>query len=118
MNAVTLTPALCALMLKSTHGKEKKKNLLQRFFGLFNRGYDALAGGYRSVITYLAARRVITVLLLLVFIGATWGISIILPTGFIPTEDQGVVYIDVTTPAGATVERTERVLDQIERVAS
>ena len=118
VNAVTLTPALCALLLKSTHGKEKKKNPLQRFFGLFNRGYDALAGGYGSLITYLAARRVITVLLLLVFIGATWGISLILPTGFIPTEDQGVVYIDVTTPAGATVERTERVLDQIERVAS
>ena len=66
----------------------------------------------------MAARRVITVLLLLVFIGATWGINTILPTGFIPTEDQGVVYIDVTTPAGATVERTERVLDQIEQVAS
>ncbi len=118
VNAVTLTPALCALLLKPMHGQEKKRNLLQRFFAGFNRGYNALARGYGNLITYLAARRVITVLLFLIFVGATWGISQILPTGFIPTEDQGVVYIDVTTPAGATVERTERVLDQIQRVAS
>ena len=118
VNAVTLTPALCALLLKNTHAEEKKNNVLQRFFGQFNRGYNVVARKYSSLITYIAARRVITVLLLLLFVGATWGISTILPTGFIPTEDQGVVYIDVTTPAGATVERTERVLDAVQRVAS
>ena len=73
---------------------------------------------YSHLISYLAARRVVTVLMLLLFIGATWGISTVLPTGFIPTEDQGVVYIDVTTPPGATVERTEMVLDQVQQVAS
>ena len=118
VNAVTLTPALCALLLKNIHAEEKKNTLLQRFFRKFNQGYNAVAGKYSSLITVMAGRRVVTVLLLLIFIGATWGINTILPTGFIPTEDQGVVYIDVTTPTGATVERTERVLDQIQRVAS
>ena len=118
VNAVTLTPALCAILLKNTHAEEKKNTLLQRFFRKFNRGYNAVAGKYRSLITVIAGRRIVTVLLLFIFIGATWGINTILPTGFIPTEDQGVVYIDVTTPTGATVERTERVLDQIQRVAS
>ena len=118
VNAVTLTPALCALLLRNTHAEEKKNTLLQRFFRKFNQGYNAVAGAYSHLITFMAARRIVTVLLLLLFIGATWGISTILPTGFIPTEDQGVVYIDVTTPTGATVERTERVLDQVQRVAS
>jgi Cation/multidrug efflux pump len=48
---------------------------------------------------------------------ATWGSSIILPTGFIPTEDQGMIYVNVTAPPGATVERSEKVLDQITYVA-
>ena len=123
VNAVTLTPALCALLLKNSHreatfAEEKKTTLLQRFFRKFNQGYNAVAGKYSGLISVIAGRRVVTVLLLLIFIGATWGINTVLPTGFIPTEDQGVVYIDVTTPTGATVERTERVLDQIQRVAS
>ena len=118
INAVTLTPALCALLLRNTHAEDKKDTLLQRFFRKFNQGYNAVAGKYSRLITFMAARRVVTVLLLLIFVGATWGINTVLPSGFIPTEDQGVVYIDVTTPTGATVERTERVLDQVQRVAS
>lgn len=116
VNALTLTPALCALMLRNTHGKEKKKNLLQRFFHKFNVGYNGLAARYKSIIGFMAGRRLITVGLLVLFFVATWGINRVLPTGFIPTEDQGVVYINVTAPAGATVERTERVLDEIQQV--
>jgi hydrophobic/amphiphilic exporter-1 (mainly G- bacteria), HAE1 family len=50
-----------------------------------------------------------------VFFVGTWGLSTILPTGFIPTEDQGMIYINVTTPPGATVERTEKVLDAVQQ---
>ncbi|GAB3528486.1 efflux RND transporter permease subunit [Pontibacter brevis] len=113
INALTLTPALCAIILKSTHNEKKKKNLLQRFFGGFNRGYNAFAMKYKNSIGFLAGRRMITVAMLLFFFAATWGIATVLPTGFIPTEDQSVVYLNVTAPAGATVERTERVLDAI-----
>lgn len=59
-----------------------------------------------------------TVGLLLGFCAATWGVNAILPGGFIPTEDQGMIYVNVTTPVGATVERTELVLDKIQRVAA
>ncbi|MCC9136987.1 efflux RND transporter permease subunit [Pontibacter silvestris] len=118
INALTLTPALCAIMLRNTHHEKKKKNLLQRFFGGFNKGYNALSNKYRGSISFLASRRLVTVAMLLVFIGATWGIAAILPTGFIPTEDQSVVYVNVTAPAGATVERTERVLDEINQVTA
>lgn len=117
INALTLTPALCALMLKNTHGEKKNKNILDKFFDKFNAGYDSLAGKYRRVLNLIAPRRIITIGLLIVFVVATWGVNIVLPSGFIPTEDQGVLYVNVTAPVGATVERTEIILDEIQQVA-
>jgi hydrophobic/amphiphilic exporter-1 (mainly G- bacteria), HAE1 family len=118
INALTLTPALCALMLKNTHHQEKKKkSLLDRFFDGFNRGYEGLAGRYKVLVGAIAGRRLITLAILVVFCVATWGINTVLPSGFIPTEDQGVLYVNVTTPPGATVERTESVLDAIQKAA-
>ena len=108
INALTLTPALCALILKH---QEPSKSW---FFKKFNIGYDKLSSKYKSLIGFIAGRRLITMGLTIIFIVATYGIAAILPTGFIPTEDQGVFYVNVTTPPGATVERTEGVLDKIE----
>ncbi len=116
INAVTLTPALCAILLK--HDPHRKKTgITDRFFKIFNDKYDGISNKYSSLITRIAGRRVITVVMLLFFFAATWGISAILPTGFIPTEDQGVIYANVTTPAGATVERTEEVVKQIQQAS-
>lgn len=53
----------------------------------------------------------------MIFCLATWGVGKILPTGFIPTEDQGTIYVNVTTPVGATLERTEKVMGEIDDVA-
>ncbi len=117
INALTLTPALCAILLKNTHHEEKKKNLLQRFFAGFNRGYDSVANRYKGLVGLIASRRLITILLLVAFCVGTWGINTVLPSGFIPTEDQGVFYVNVTTPVGATVERTETVLDAVQKAA-
>ncbi|WP_142686300.1 efflux RND transporter permease subunit [Chitinophaga polysaccharea] len=118
INAVTLTPALCAIMLKDTHGKPRKKNLLQRFFNAFNKGYNATENKYAKLISFIAGRRLITLACLIFFFAATWGVSAILPSGFIPTEDQGMIYVNVTTPPGATVERTEAILDQVQAIAA
>ncbi|HEX8658129.1 MAG TPA: efflux RND transporter permease subunit, partial [Hymenobacter sp.] len=117
VNAVTLTPALCALLLRHDAGAERQ-GLLGRFFAGFNRRYEALAGRYQGLLRAIAGRRVVTLAGLLVFCAATWGVNTLLPAGFIPTEDQGMVYVNVTTPAGATVERTEAVLDEVQRIAS
>ncbi|MFD0793782.1 efflux RND transporter permease subunit [Mucilaginibacter litoreus] len=113
VNAVTLTPALCAILLKH-HDPEKHTGLLSRFFKGFNKRYDGLSNKYSGLITRIAGRRMVTVAMLLFFFAATWGLSAILPTGFIPTEDQGVIYANITTPPGATVERTEQVLSAIQ----
>lgn len=117
INAVTLTPALCAIMLKNTHGKPQK-GLLGKFFSKFNKGYGTVENKYRGLLQRFAGRKAITLGVLAFFFIATWGVNSILPTGFIPTEDQGMIYVDITTPSGATVERTEKALDQIEAVAA
>jgi HAE1 family hydrophobic/amphiphilic exporter-1 len=87
INALTLTPALCALMLK--HSPVKKKNLLQRFYGAFNKSYDATEKKYARLVGFVAGRKLVTIVMLLVFFAATWGAGAVLPGGFIPTEDQG-----------------------------
>lgn len=118
INALTLTPALCAIMLKNHYGDDhvKKTGLLQRFFDWFNRVYGYFETKYLGYVTYLTPKKGVTTLILLFFFVGTWGISKILPTGFIPTEDQSMVYVNVTTPVGATVERTERVLDEMQQI--
>ncbi|MCP1381591.1 efflux RND transporter permease subunit [Runella salmonicolor] len=115
VNALTLTPALCAIMLKSHHGQ--KATLLTRFFDGFNNWYNGVSDRYKSLINAIANRRVVTFAMLVFFIAATWGTNLFLPSGFIPTEDQGTIYANITTPSGATLERTEAVVDEIEKVS-
>ncbi|WP_343030566.1 efflux RND transporter permease subunit [Phnomibacter ginsenosidimutans] len=116
--ALTLTPALCATMLKRHHhDPNAKRNWLQRFFGGFNTWYEGLSGKYKRLIEIIANRRVITWVTIIGFTMGTGLFGSILPTGFIPNEDQATIYANVTTPAGATLERTEQVVDAIQQTA-
>jgi hydrophobic/amphiphilic exporter-1 (mainly G- bacteria), HAE1 family len=115
INALTLTPALCAILLQNHH--THSTTALGKFFAKFNRGYDSTARWYQRLVGKIAVRRGLTLAMLVVTFLFTWGTSSILPSGFIPTEDQGVIYVNVTTPSGSTVERTEAVLDRINAVA-
>ncbi len=118
VTALTLTPALCAILLKKhEHAHGGKKNFLQRFFDRFNVGYDKLTLRYKKVLRVIAHRRSITFGSLVLFVLATWGVGSVLPTGFIPTEDQGTIYVSVITPAGATLERTEKIMNAIDEIA-
>ncbi|CAI8896130.1 efflux RND transporter permease subunit [Chryseobacterium sp. IT-36CA2] len=116
INALTLTPALCALLLKP-HNHDGKKGLLDRFFSVFNTILDRVTNGYVKVLSKFATRTTVTFGLLTLFILLTGLTSKFLASGFIPMEDQGMAYVSVTTPQGATVERTEKVLDEITRIA-
>jgi HAE1 family hydrophobic/amphiphilic exporter-1 len=117
INALTLTPALCAIMLRPHDPNKEKKSLLDRFFVRFNRWFDKITSRYIRVLSKFADRSSITIGLLVLFCVLTWGTSVFLPSGFIPAEDQGMVYVNVTTPQGATVERTDKVLDEVTRIA-
>jgi HAE1 family hydrophobic/amphiphilic exporter-1 len=119
ITALTLTPALCALFLKSMHHDERaEKSGLQRFFAGFNNRYDKLSDNYKKLIGAIANRRLITFGILVGFSVGSGLIGTYIPSGFIPEEDQGTIYANITAPSGATLERTEKVSDEVQRVAS
>ncbi len=116
--ALTFTPALCAMLLKNTHGVEKKPTPINRFIKSFNNWFKNLQGKYKRLIEIILDRKVITFGILIAFCFGTWGMSNMVPTGFIPNEDQGVFYCLISTPPGSTLERTDAVLSQIQKEAS
>lgn len=116
VNALTLSPALCAMLLKPAHASQKK-GLIQRFFDAFNRWYGNLETKYKGLLSRVLMRRTVVAVSLIGFVVATVGINNIVPTSFIPTEDQGMIYVNVALPSGSTVERTQAVLEDIQRIA-
>lgn len=104
--ALTVTPVLCAMILKNNHGKPRKKHLLNRFIDSFNRGFEKLTGCYIKVLRLIAHRKLITVVLFAAFAVGIFVVSNHLPSGFIPSEDQGMLYAIIQTPPGSTLERT------------
>jgi hydrophobic/amphiphilic exporter-1 (mainly G- bacteria), HAE1 family len=119
ITALTLTPALCAVFLQNTHNIEHtKRSRLQKVFHGFNYWYDNLTGNYKKLIGAIANRRVVTFGILLGFSVGAGLIGALVPSGFIPNEDQGTIYANVTAPTGSTLERTEKVVDEVQRIAS
>jgi multidrug efflux pump len=109
--ALILTPALCATLLKPV---DKQHQLAKGgFFGWFNRFFEKNADRYRSTVTYVLQRGLRFGLIYLLLIGGMVFLFTRLPTSFIPEEDQGVFLTMVQLPAGATLERTQKVLDKV-----
>jgi len=114
--ALTLTPALCAIMLKNNHGSKKKKTIIDRFLDGFNNGFAKLSGKYELVLTKVVSRRILTFGILVVFCLGVWGLSGSVPSGFIPNEDQGMVYAIIQTPPGSTLERTDQIAEKLQKM--
>ncbi|NII28179.1 efflux RND transporter permease subunit [Pseudoflavitalea sp. X16] len=115
--ALTLTPVLCAILLKNTHGKPKKKTPIDKFLDAFNRGFEKLTGRYAGLLKLIANRRLITFGMLLAFGFGIFGIGKTLPAGFIPNEDQGMIYAIIQTPPGSTLERTNHLAREVQEIA-
>ena len=111
--ALTLTPSLCALILTRERDNHIKKTWLNRVLDKFNAGFDKGIGGYRNVLQRTVSRKIITLPLLLLFCIGAFFINNSLPLGFIPQEDQGMIYAVIETPPGATIERTNKVAHQL-----
>ncbi|ELY2010791.1 efflux RND transporter permease subunit [Flavobacterium psychrophilum] len=115
--ALTLTPALCAMMLKKTHGVARKKTPLNNFLDGFNHKFEQLIGKYQGVLEKIVNKRSIT---FIAFIGFCTGIFFLnnsLPTGFIPNEDQGMFYAIIQTPPGSSLERTNDVALKLQKIS-
>lgn len=115
--ALTLTPVLCAMLLKNNHGKEKRANLFTRALDKFNSGFDKLTGKYVAVLKRIVSRRWLTFGILIAFCIGIFLESQVLPSGFIPSEDQGTIYAIIQTPPGATLERTNKVSLELQKIA-
>ncbi len=114
--ALTLTPVLCAMILKQDHGDKRKKTMIDVFLNGFNTWFEKLTGKYVGVLKHIVNRRMLTFGVLLFF-----GIGIlienqVLPSGFIPNEDQGTIYAIIQTPPGATLERTNKMALELQRI--
>ncbi|MGN7989640.1 efflux RND transporter permease subunit [Pedobacter sp. 22226] len=114
--ALTLTPALCAIMLKNNHGSPKKKTLIDRFLDGFNNGFAKLSGKYELVLSKVVSRRILTFGVLVAFCLGVWALSGSVPSGFIPNEDQGMVYAIIQTPPGSTLERTDQIAEKLQKM--
>jgi hydrophobic/amphiphilic exporter-1 (mainly G- bacteria), HAE1 family len=115
--ALTLTPALCAMMLKNTHGQPKKQTIVNKIVIGFNKWFDGVSGKYRNLLGIIVNRRSITFGMLLFFCIGTYFLNGSLPSGFIPNEDQGMFYAVIQTPPGSTLERTNQISEKLQKIA-
>ena len=115
--ALTLTPALCAILLKNNHGKPKKKSLIDKFLGSFNRGFDKMQNRYVQLLSKMVNKRVLTFLILIGFCIGAYFLNNSVPAGFIPNEDQGMIYAIIQTPPGSTLERTNKAAMDLQKEA-
>jgi hydrophobe/amphiphile efflux-1 (HAE1) family protein len=111
--AMTLTPALCATLLKP-HVAQAHPGLIGRFFRGFNKGFDSGSEGYQTVVRRSLNAKARMLLIYGVLLGGVWLGFDKVPTSFLPDEDQGVLMAMVQLPAGATDARTEAVMNQVE----
>lgn len=114
LNALTLSPVLCAMMIKPHHGE--KKGLVNRMAVAFNTAFDTVTEKYSSVLKLFSKRQIIPVGILCAFAIILVFLMKSTPTAFIPDEDQGILMADVSLPAGASLDRTKQVLAQIDSI--
>ncbi|HEY5676672.1 MAG TPA: efflux RND transporter permease subunit, partial [Myxococcales bacterium] len=112
-NALTLSPALSALLLKPKGGK---KSFLQPFYNVFNKGFDKVTGGYLSVTGFLTRKVLRAVILVAASIVLTVVLAKRIPNGFMPDEDNGYFYVAVQLPDASSLERTSATTAKVETI--
>lgn len=118
VNALTLSPALCAVFLRGHDKSKQKMGILQRFFAGFNRLFESLTLAYERTVKFLSLRKWTSLAVVVLFAAGTIVLIKNIQTGFIPTEDTGVIFADVSLPPKATRERTEKVLVEVDKAAA
>ncbi|GEP42072.1 efflux RND transporter permease subunit [Brevifollis gellanilyticus] len=116
--ALTLAPVLCAMLLKKpSHEKKKWRGPIAIFLDIFNRIFDRVTDMYEALLKRIAHRWIVTLIVLGASGAATYYLNEALPAGFIPAEDQGMIYAILQTPPGSTLERTYAKSEELQKVA-
>jgi len=117
VNALTLSPALAALFLKPHNpSEEHKKGITKRFFSAFNTGFNAMTDKYVGSVKFIANRKWITIGSLVIFTAITVLLFNTTPAGFIPNEDRGLVFADISLPPGTTLEQTQLTVKKLDSI--
>ncbi|MFA4867783.1 MAG: efflux RND transporter permease subunit [Pedobacter sp.] len=118
VNALTLSPALCALLLKPHQPHDQpKKGFMQRFYASFNASFTAMTARYKKSVVFLINKKWVAFAGIALFSVLFWFLVKTTPTGFVPNEDSGSIYGNVILPPATSLERTEEIADQIDSIA-
>jgi len=112
--ALTLTPVLCAMILKRHDKGPKRRTPIALFLALFNRGFEKVSAKYVGLLRLIVTRRILSLGMLVVFSVGIFLVSARLPSGFVPNEDQGMIYAIIQTPPGSTLEQTNDVARRVQ----
>ncbi|HVR65749.1 MAG TPA: multidrug efflux RND transporter permease subunit [Verrucomicrobiae bacterium] len=117
LNALTLSPALCGMLLRSSHGQ--KRGIIWRIFTpvrYIQKGIDYTRDGYAAVVKVLVRRAAFGLVALAAVVFGVGYLTKITPTGFLPSEDQGAFFIEIQLPEGSSVNRTTRTTEKVEAI--
>lgn len=119
INALTLCPALAAMFLKPPdHGADQpKKTLMQRFGMGFNAAYDSLTHKYTRAAKLLSARKWMVIIIVALFGGSFYMLMRSTPSSFVPSEDMGTIFVNISLPPAATMERVKVVANEIDSIS-
>lgn len=122
VNALTLCPALAALFLKppahaNEHAAAQNKGFMYRFGVAFNASYDGLLAKYKRIVNFLAVRKWITIAAIALFSGGFYYMMKTTPSSFVPNEDMGTLFINISLPPATSMERTTEVANRIDSIA-
>lgn len=119
INALTLSPALCALFLKPhADDHEKPKNFLQRFYVGFNTSFDLMTNRYKKSVSFLSRKKWVAVAGILAFVGILIWTMNTTPKGFVPNEDLGTIFSDISLPPSTSQEETDKIIVKINDIVS
>lgn len=118
LNALTLSPALCAILLKPKNedGSTRKMSAVDRFHTAFNGAYDKVLGRYKNGVRHIIERPVIAIIAVLAGIALLVVLAMNTKSGLVPDEDTGTIFCTVSTPPGTSLQKTNEVMDQVDRM--
>ena len=118
LNALTLSPALCAIFLKvhDADGHEKKMSVVDRFHASFNVAYDKILGKYRKSTDKLVRRPVTVMIVVVVGIALLAASMLTTKTGLVPDEDTGTIFCTISMPPATSVARTRQIIDEVDAI--
>ncbi|WP_374173056.1 efflux RND transporter permease subunit [Flavobacterium tructae] len=117
VNALTLSPALCALLLKPHADDHKHQSFIQRFYTSFNVAFDNVTEKYKRSVQFLSIKKWIALGSILIATGALFYMMKTTPSAFVPAEDQGVVFANISLPPSASMERSDVVAKKVDSIA-